>query len=150
MDFDIGNILYIVITLVAVIVGVLGKKKKPTGDGSGAPESQSRPGFLENLERVLQMGQEGSVIQDLQEFEEDVPLEEDVQMEPVSEYKKAPGILEEYERLMNSAEEGERMTEVMEVVDMEYETGTDYFEVVKDFDAGAAIVYSTIINRLEY
>ena len=35
MDFDVGNILYIVITLVAVIIGVLGKKKKPAEGGSG-------------------------------------------------------------------------------------------------------------------
>ncbi len=58
MDFDIGNILYIVITIVAVAVGLLGKKKKPAEGGSGAPKGNARPGFMENLERVLQMGQE--------------------------------------------------------------------------------------------
>ena len=29
MDFDIGNLVYIVLTLIFLIVGALGKKKKP-------------------------------------------------------------------------------------------------------------------------
>ena len=29
MDFDIGNILYVVITIVAIAASLLGKKKKP-------------------------------------------------------------------------------------------------------------------------
>ncbi len=40
MDFDTGNILYVVITLIAVIVGLLGKKKKKAqGSGSGEAEA---------------------------------------------------------------------------------------------------------------
>lgn len=42
------------------------------------------------------------------------------------------------------------MTEVLEVFDLDELPGTDYFEIVKDFDAGTAIVYSSIINRLDY
>ena len=159
MDFDIGNIFYIVITLVAVIVGLLGKKKKPAGGGSGTPGSQARPGFLENLERVLQMGQEETAIKHLQDFGEDIPFEEEVPPEVATELLDAPNIIDEYERIMNRSTdgafdlvsgEGERMTESMEVFDLDYESGTDYFEIVEEFDAGTAIVYSTIINRLEY
>ena len=162
MDFDVGNILYIVITLVVVIVGLLGKKKKPAQGGTGEPGSEAQPGFMENLERVLKMGQEESQVADLEPFEEDLPVEKTVQVqaaEPVSDVMNRPGIMEEYDRIMNRSTdgdpglvmaEGESMTEAMEVEDLDYIPGTDYFEIVKDFDAGTAVVYSAIINRLEY
>ena len=160
MDFDIGNIFYIVITLVAVIVGLLGKKKKPADEGSDTPESQARPGFLENLERLLQVGQMETTINHLQDFEEDISFEEEeVEVEHAPELLKAPNIMDEYERIMNRStdgemdlidSEGERMTETMEGAGMDYESVTDYFQIIKDFDVGTAIVYSTIINRLDY
>jgi len=161
MDFEIGNILYIVITLVAVIVGVLGKKKKPADGGSGAPgESAARPGFLENLERVLQMGQEQPEIKDLQEFETDLPDEEVLTVEEShADLRNRPGIMEEYDRIMNRSNEGELGSmmaeggltdEALEVFDLDGTQGNNYFEIVRDFDAGTAIVYSTIINRLDY
>jgi RNA-binding protein YhbY len=163
MDFDIGNILYIVITIVAVAVGLLGKKKKPAEGGSGTPGSEARPSFMENLERVLTMGQEPQEVQYLQESEEGLPAEELVKVEVVeedfSDLRNRPSIMDEYERIMNSGNvgeldlngsEGESMTEILEVSDLDELPGTDYFEIVKDFDAGTAIVYSSIINRLDY
>ena len=163
MDFEVGNILYIVITLVAVIIGLLGKKKKPADGGSGAPESASRPGFMENLERVLQMGQEQPEIKDLQDFEADLPVEQVIPAEAVEEslldLRNRPGIMEEYDRIMNRNKDGEldfTMTEggltdeAMQVIDLDGTKGSNYFEIVSDFDAGTAIVYSTIINRLDY
>ena len=159
MDFDIGNIFYILITLVAVIVGLLGKKKKPAGGDSGAPDSEKRPGFLENLERVLTMDQEQNRVTDLQDFEADLPVEEPfperVMEEPQPEAMNSPGILEEYDRIM-SQDSNLFMSEVgvisdaLEVIDLDDEPGTDYFEIVRDFDAGTAVVYSAIINRLDY
>ena len=162
MDFDIGNLLYIVITLVAVIIGVLGKKKKPADGGSGAPKSAARPGFLENLERVLQMGQEQTEIKNLQDFEADLPDEEAITVEAEeshSDLRNRPSILEEYDRIMNQSKEGElgsMMEEggftdgALEVVDIDETQGNNYFEIVRDFDAGTAVVYSAIINRLDY
>jgi hypothetical protein len=161
MDFEIGNLLYIVITLVAVIVGVLGKKKKPADGGSGAPgESAARPGFLENLERVLQMGQEQPEIKDLQEFETDLPDEEVLTVEEShSDVRNRPSIMDEYDRIMNQSNEGEfgsmiaeggLSDEALEVVDLDGTQGNNYFEIVRNFDAGTAVVYSTIINRLDY
>lgn len=162
MEFDIGNILYIVITLVAVIVGVLGKKKKPAGGASEAPESAARPGFMENLERMLQMGQEPVAVTELQDFEEDLPPEE-VPVQSTekehSDLRSRPSIMDEYDRIMNRTKDGEleSMMEggqysinALEVIDLDDAEGTDYFEIVKDFDAGTAVVYSTIINRLDY
>ena len=163
MDFDIGNILYILITLVAVIIGLLGKKKKPAGGDSGAPATEKRPGFLENLERVLTMDQEQTRVTDLQDFEADLPVEEPVpervMEEPQPEAMKSPGILEEYDRIMSRNQdmdsnllmsEGGVISDALEVIDLDDERGTDYFEIVRDFDAGTAVVYSAIINRLDY
>ena len=163
MDFDIGNIFYIVITLVAVIIGVLGKKKKPAEGGSGATEGSARPGFLENLERVLQMGQEPAEITELQEFEADLPVEETVVAEAVADpfldVRNKPSIMDEYDRIMNRGNDGELDimmdgdefgSDAVGVVELDEIPGTNYFEIVKDFDAGTAVVYSTIINRLDY
>jgi len=163
MDFDVGNILYIVITLVAVIIGLLGKKKKPADGGSGAPGSEARPGFMENLERVLQMGQEQTEVSDLQDFEEDLPPEEVVPVqageESHSDIRNRPSILDEYDRIMNQAKDGELdfmsgagelSGDSLELVDLDEMRGTNYFDIVRDFDAGTAVVYSTIINRLDY
>ena len=160
MDFEIGNILYIVITLVAVIVGVLGKKKKPANGGSSAPESGARPGFMENLERVLQMGQEPAEITELQNFEEDVPVEELVPVhtaeESFDDIRNRPSIMDEYDRIMNRSKDGEfvmedgELSEALDMIDLDEMQGTDYFEIVREFDAGTAVVYSTIINRLDY
>jgi len=154
MDFEIGNLLYIVITLVAVIIGVLGKKKKPADGGSGAAESEARPGFFENLERVLQMGQEPAQITDLQNFEADLPVEEvvpeEVVEESLSDIRNRPGIMEEYDRIMNRGKDGEQISETLEVIDMDEIPGTNYIEIIRDFDVGTAVVYSTIINRLDY
>jgi len=161
MDFDIGNILYIVITLVAVIVGLLGKKKKPAEGASEEPGSDARPGFMENLERVLQMGQEEHQVRDLQDFEEDLPVEEaepvPVVEESLNDVRSRPSIMDEYERIMNRNKDdeqdyilgGDEQMEVLELIDLDETAGTDYFEIVKDFDAGTAVVYSAIINRLD-
>ena len=164
MDFDIGNILYIVITLVAVIVGVMGKKKKKQGEGgSSAPESGARPGFMENLERILQMGQEPVEVAELQEFEADLPVEETVAAEVVDDLyvdiRHRPTIMEEYDRIMGRGkdgeldfmlDDGELAADAAVVHDLNEESGTNYFEIIRDFDARTAIVYSTIINRLDY
>jgi len=163
MDFDIGNIFYIVITLVAVIVGVLGKKKKPADGSSDAPESAARPGFMENLERVLQMGQEQVGVTDLQDFEEDLSPEEVLPAQAAEEssddLRSRPSIMDEYDRIMNRAKDGELdsmmeggefTSDALELIDLDGTEGTDYFEIVRDFDAATAVVYSTIINRLDY
>jgi hypothetical protein len=163
MDFDIGNILYIVIMLVAVIVSLLGKKKKPAEGGTAAPGSEERPGFLENLERVLTMGQEPARVQNLQDFEADLPVEELTPKEAVEvvkpDYMNRPSLMEEYDRIMKQGREGGQdllmgegglTDDALEVIDLDDLPGTDYFEIVRDFDAGTAVVYSAIINRLDY
>ena len=48
---------------------------------------------------------------------------------------------------------GQMATEPMELIQLDDEhdqEDPDYFEIVKDFDAGTAVVYSAIINRVNY
>lgn len=154
MDLDIGNILYVVITLVAIIASVLGKKKKPGG-------KQSKPGFLENLDKILKMGQEDPSVVTLQDFEPDISEESEEEFAPeVSGIMKgAPSLLEEYEMLLKNRGgslveemhyEGDDADDSLEVEDLDDERGTDYFDIVRDFDAETAVIYSAIINRLDY
>lgn len=161
MEFDVGNLFYIIITLIVVIVGILGKKKKPAPGSTGSSGSKPQPGFLENLERVLSMGQEQPGIVDLKPYEDDLPVEE-VFQEPKEvqriEEMPTPGIMEAYERILNRdsvqdlfATEGEQASEPIEVMDLDaVPGGTDYLEIIREFDVGTAVVYSAIINRLDY
>jgi len=162
MDFDIGNILYVVITLVAIIAGLLGKKKKPANQSPSETEKEAQPGFLENLERMLRMGQENPQVTDLQNYEEDIAFDETGSLassksEVVIE-TAAPSrsILDDYDRIMNSMGkdtifgDGDHPVESLELVDLDQEGEANYFEIVKDFDAGTAVVYAAIINRLDY
>ena len=157
MDFDIGNILYVVITLVAIIASLLGKKKKQPG-------KNAKPGFFENLEQVLKMGQEDPEIMNLQNEEPDLRAEgEDSDYEYVNEesssaYEASPEVDDYSKMLLGRArmsfeeEPAEGVSELnsMEVVDLEVAEEPDYFEIIRDFDAGTAVVYSAIINRPDY
>jgi hypothetical protein len=160
-DIDIGNILYIVITLVVVIVSLMGKKKKPAPGGSGSLGKSARPGFMENLERVLNMNEEPLMVEE-EPFEEEQLAERSQPAEVAKSYgnpKVRHSLIEEYYQVadrntngeMDLVEsEGERVTDSMEIIDLEYVEGANYFEIIQNFDAGKAVVYSTIINRLDY
>lgn len=164
MDFDIGNILYIIITLVAISLGLLGKKKKKPGDGAPASgEGDSQPGFLENLERTLsRLGQEDREIVDLREYEPDLPPEEPEDeeiVETVAEPASTSSWMDNYDQILKRMENREADPDLMnmkgtsesiEVIDLEMEEAVDYFKVIQNFDAGTAVVYSAIINRLDY
>ena len=154
-----------VITVVAIAAGLLGKKKKPANQSPKDSSGESQPGFLENIERILRMGQENPQVTELQDYEEDMVFEEPGSVvSPTPELlaeKVIPSksILDDYDRIMNSMNEmdydvsyadGDHLDESMELVDMDREGEANYFEIVKDFDAGTAVVYSAIINRLDY
>ena len=157
MDFDIGNILYVVITLVAIIASLLGKKKKQPG-------KKAKPGFFENLEQVLKMGQEDPQLMNLQSEEPDLHAEgEDSDYDYVNEESSStydtPPLVEDYDKMLlgrarmsfeEEPAEGVSELNPMEVVDLEEADDPDYFDIIKDFDAGTAVVYSAIINRPDY
>jgi hypothetical protein len=165
MDFDIGNILYVVITLVAIIAGLLGRKKKPANQSPKETSDENQPGFMENIERILRMGQENPQVADLQDYEEDIVFDEPKPVASLNSELSAEtavpsrSILDDYDRIMNSMNErdndasfadGDHLDGSLEVFDMDNEGRANYFEIIKDFDAGTAIVYSSIINRLDY
>jgi len=160
MEFEVGNLFYIVITIVAIIVGILGKKKKPAGQGTGESGNETRPGFFENLEKAFNMGQEDQMVVDLQDHEEDMPVEEKGEAPTPTLSSEAGGLMEEYERMLAVRKkempggivltEADMINEPLEVINLDDEGGTNYFEVIKDFDAGTAVVYSAIINRVDY
>ena len=161
MEFDIGNILYVVITLIAVIVGLLGRKKKPAPGSQGEAPSSAEGGLMEGLENFLKMGQESPDVTDLR-FHEDVLPSENAEEAPVAaepEEVDQPAYMQEYDRILRAMEsrqseipltESDSLTEPLEVILLDQEEGTDYFEIVRDFDAGTAVVYSAIINRIDY
>jgi len=161
MEFDLGNILYIAVTIIAILASILGKKKKKPGQGKTA----SRPGFMENLERFLAQGQDEPVVMNLQDdeqdlYEKELVTEDDADLHGRFAADHEPeGLQDDYQEILGrlSAREGEidfdgeSVSETLELVELgEEEEGTDYFEIVKDFDAGTAVVYSAIINRVEY
>lgn len=153
--------MYIVITLVVVIVGLMGKKKKPAGQGTGESEGQPRPGFLENLEKAFNMVQPDPAVVDLQDHEVDILAEEEF-ADPAPEPRSEPlTLMEEYNRMVEERQGNKGQSHISSMVDSQskapgvvefdvVDEGTDYFEIVKDFDAGTAVVYSAIINRIEY
>ncbi|NOR33746.1 MAG: hypothetical protein GQ579_03590 [Bacteroidales bacterium] len=165
MDFDIGNILYVVITLVAIIAGLLGRKKKPANQSPKETSDESQPGFMENIEKILRMGQENPQVADLQDYEEDIVFDEPKPVASLNSELSAEtavpsrSILDDYDRIMNSMNErdddasfadGDHLDGSLEGFDMDHEGRANYFEIIKDFDAGTAVVYSAIINRLDY
>jgi hypothetical protein len=78
---------------------------------------------------------------------------------PEWESIKAPNIMDEYDRIMSGNDQGDtdpfsaesgRMIEPLEVIDLDMEPGTSLPDFTKNFDAREAVVYSAIINRLDY
>lgn len=142
MDFDIGNILYVVITLVAIIASLLGKKKKPEG-------KKAKPGFFENLEQVLKMGQEDPALVNLKDHEPDLPKEDE---EIVYEDVREDRVINTQETTTQPATlKKEYKSSILPVEDFSPdEEEPEFLEILKDFDAGSAVVYSAIINRPDY
>ena len=141
--------------------------------GSGESGDDTQPGFMENLERVLRMGQDNPQPVDLQDYEEDILIEDpeltaEASATPSAERSadsfagqaaSTGSLMDDYARIMSGFDgvdrdivltEGDGTDEPIRVIDLDQEEGTDYFEIVKDFDAGTAVVYSAIINRLDY
>ena len=175
MDFDIGNLIYIIATLVAIIVGLLGKKKKkPMGEGGPASEPEPRKnnifealgkeleGFMvQNQPNVSQPEEEAFIEEEA--YDRDVyepltsgyqPIDFDPDPDPVpdpfmSEFEGSlnPNTEKNYDLLQSEAISS---TPELQVIDLDEDEGQDYFEVVKDFDLETAVIYSAVINRTEY
>jgi hypothetical protein len=175
MDFDIGTLIYIVITLVAVIAGAFSQKKKPAGKPSGgeAEPSASSGNIFSRLEKQFEgfVDEAKEATQEIrQEFisseealeeirDDDFVFAEEVHEERQNEEKEPvttafagfEGTFDP-ELVMNRElieAEANRSTE-LQVIELDEELYADYYEIVEDFDLGTAVIYSAIINRPDY
>jgi hypothetical protein len=175
MEFDIGTLIYIIITIVAIVAGVAGKKKNPA-PGTGSSGEGGSKSFFDKLEEQLSgfadeaKGAAGSIPEEVRApFAEDQPvmsqrierdddriqaqhyLEEDEE----SAFNEYEGIYdpEQQENLEQMSAEALRTTDesdMLQVVEMDEPDHPDYYEIVSEFDLGTAVIYSSIINRKEY
>ena len=175
MDFDFGNLIYIIATLVAIIVGLLGKKKKkPIGEGMPAEEAEQKKRNIfealgKELETFVEQSQQKETLPEEEPFYEEEPSDRVVYEPITSGYQPidfdrntdpAPGsFMSEFEGSFNPnteknfdllSSEAISSTSELEVIELEKDEGRDYFEVVKDFDLESAVIYSAVINRIEY
>lgn len=175
MEFDIGTLIYIIITIIAIVAGVAGQKKKPAG-GAGDTEEGASKGFFDKLEEQLTGFADearetaGSVAEEIKApFTEDQPgAEREVASDDRREHDKNywqnnidsaydeyagiydPDQQDELEQISEEAVRSTNPDDALEVIEMEESSHPDYYEIVSDFDLGTAVIYSTIINRKEY
>lgn len=165
LDFDVGNLFYIIAMIVAVLVSVLGKKKKP---GKAFRPTGAPIGGKNNIFDLLGKELQGFVEPDQtsqdfvpEEQPEPVRIEYEEVPEPVSEEEEEVSeILRSYEEGLGSPvsdlymdlkqNEGISSTGELQVIDLDENEGIDYFDAVKNFDLETAIIYSAVINRIDY
>ena len=90
------------------------------------------------------------------EVMQEEPLE--VYSEPMESYQSPfmqyEGIMvqdtDSMDMLQDEAVKTTDIDEIIELLELEEEEKPDYFEIVKDFDLGTAVVYSAILNRQDY
>jgi len=162
MEFDIGNLIFIIATLVAILVSVLGKKKKPVFKEVPPETTSNKQGnFFERMGKEL----EGYL--DMEEKKRtqntaDTVMTQKAQYDYLSdEIKSEPEtLMADYEGEFNPVTmhhldlieaEGIPSIEPLQVIEIDEEfEERDYFEIIDDFDAEKAIIYSAIINRIDY
>jgi len=174
MDFDIGTLIYIIATLVAVIAGAFSKKKKPAGgqQPEGSERKEGSGGFFGKLEQQFEgiVDEARNVVKEttgeftssedaLEEMQHDeYTFAEEVHEKRLSGENEKIAAFSQYEgifdpdMLMNQElieGEAERSTGI-QVIELEEDSYVDYYEIVKDFDLGTAVVYSAIISRPDY
>ena len=166
MDFDIGTLFYIVVTIIAVLAGVFGKKKKAPGGSATGQGTANRKGFFSSLEEQFNSiveenkPEEREYAEDYQvetiKHDEPQPVESEQEQGFSSEsvFNHFEGVYdpnaEDNKLLMDK--EGIASTQApLEVLDLDGEQGySDYFEIVEAFDLESAVIYSAIINRKEF
>lgn len=174
-DFDIGTLFYIIVTIIAIAVGAFNKKKKPGGKSAPSDKGSSSPGLFERIEREFggfieetkesftDDSSEATVVnENEQSIVEEAYVGEEVE-QGVQYQNSEPSVYQQYEGIFDPTAiqnrdlldaEAVPTTEenhIIDVIDLDEECEKpDYFEIVKDFDLGTAVIYSTIINRVEY
>ena len=145
MEDGVSSILYIIITAIIILVGVLGKKKKPQQipGGSGNGETGGMD-FFEKLGLREQEEQEGFI--DVEEDEEmtEIPVDKETQRLSVTSVFKEQSDKKAEVTEKAFEEETEEVNAYSEISD-EYDN--DINEIKDKFDLKKAIIYSEIINR---
>ena len=100
-----------------------------------------------------------AVFEEYDEQQEEMNAPEPV-LEPVQgSVEPQGGLMAEYEKMLaerglstdhDFMSEGEISTDPLEVIQLEEEEGLDFLEYIEGFDAARAVVYSAIINRIDY
>ncbi len=165
MKFDPGNLIYIILMLIFVIVGAAGKKKKPrggmintnTGPGNMAQPDEQEPGDIlaENLRRLMgrydQYDTPESIIPD--EDTEIEMAEKNVEERAESLYA-SKGRLDSVQDTLDRINASQEESEIYDSIKAD-ELGSEKKEqrtlhgidrMVENFDAQKAVIYSEILN----
>ena len=145
MEDGVSSILYIIITAIIILVGVLGKKKKPQQipDGSGNGETGGMD-FFEKL-GLRKQGEEQEGFIDVEEDEEntEIPVDKETHRLSVTSVFK-----EQSDKKAEVTEKAfEEETEEVDAYEIVDEYDHDIKKIKDEFDLKKAIVYSEIINR---
>lgn len=168
-DFDFGNLIYIIATVVALIAGVFGKKKKPKNVAPAGGKG-SRQTFLEKLESQLS-GLAGEVslapegegyAEEEYDFAEEAGGGETVAFEASEASTEYVSPFAHYEGEFNPSREANKdlinseaistidEDDALQLVDLDGTEYAAYDEVVDEFELGTAVLYSSILERPEY
>jgi len=146
MEDGVSSILYIIITAIIILVGVLGKKKKPK-QSPGGPGNGETGGmdFFEKL-GLREQGEEQEGFVDVEEDEEitEMPVDKETQRLSVTPAFNDQSDKEDEVKEKVFEEESEEVNAYSEIAD-EYDN--DINEIKDEFDLKKAIVYSEIINK---
>ncbi|MCF8226635.1 MAG: hypothetical protein K9J30_12225 [Bacteroidales bacterium] len=175
MEFDIGTLLYIAITVIAIVASIVGKKKKSQqgssskGQGSGSTGFFGRleeqfggmideaQGSVDSIKEEIGFGEDESELQKTNEpqVQQPVNISRSNNSSPELAYTDFEGVYDPDKQENAEVIEAEAVRttgqeENIQLIDLDESFHPDYFEIVKDFDLGTAVIYSTIINRLGY
>jgi len=145
MEDGVSAILYIIISAIIILVGVLGKKKKPQqipgGSGNGEPGGMD---FFEKLGlKDIDEGKEEYI--DVEEEVEETKKANDSELHEIS---ITPAFEDQSDKEIEPTEKiFEEETEEMNPYEISDEFDNDINEIRDEFDLKKAIIYSEIINK---
>ena len=146
MEDGVSAILYIIISAIIILVGVLGKKKKPQqipgGSGNGEPEGMD---FFEKLGlKDIDEGKEEYI--DVEEEVEETKKADDSELHEIS---ITPAFEDQSDKKVVVTEKifEEETEEENAYSILSDEVDNDINEIKDEFDLKKAIIYSEIINR---
>ena len=143
MEDGVSSILYIIITAIIILVGVLGKKKKPQQIPGGSDNDET--GGMDFFGK-LGLTDTDEVKEDFFDIEEEETKEASDREQHKISIK--PTFEDQSDRKAEVTEKVfEEKTEEVDAYEISDEYDNDIYEIKDEFDLKKAIVYSEIINR---